>query len=179
MKTSKITFVFDLDDTVINSRHRTPNFPDGTLNLQAYIESHTPENVAKDTLLPLADTMRSLIQGGHKVAIITARFMKECDYEYLRQYGIRPRHIYSRDRTSKAHQSMRDGEYKAEWIKRLPRTLARNHIIMFDDAKPVKSTLRKMGVTVLCGHKVNAKLQKIRDAALFETGWPLPCNKYW
>lgn len=159
----KITFIFDLDETVIDSSHRTPNFPDGSLNLQAYIEKHTPENVAKDTLLPLADTMKQLMQVGHKVAIITARFMHDCDYEYLQANGIRTRHIYSRDRTTKKHQALRDGEYKAEWIRRLPKTLAKNHIIMFDDAKPVKSALRKMGLTVLCGIKVNAKLQQLRN----------------
>lgn len=155
----KITLIFDLDETVIDSSHRTPNFPDGTLNLAAYIINHTPENVAKDTLLPLAKIMQNAIASGYKVAILTARDMKQCDYDFLAENGISPRHIYSRDkcRTVK-HYKMKDGEYKATWFKKMPKSLTQRHCIMFDDAKPVKSAMRKIGVTCLCAHKVNKKL---------------------
>ncbi len=154
----KITLIFDLDETVIDSSHRTPNFPDGTLNLAAYIEKHTPENVAKDKLLPLASLMQSAIQQGYKVAILTARDMQRCDYEYLETFGIRPRHIYSRDRATRAHYALRDGPYKAHWFSLLPQSLTRNHCIMFDDARSVKTAMRAIGVTCLCAHKINARL---------------------
>jgi FMN phosphatase YigB (HAD superfamily) len=166
MLNRKVTVIFDLDETVINSSHRTPNNDDGTLNLQAYIALHTPENVAKDVLLPLARTMQRLIAEGHKVAIITARDMAACDYEYLAANGIKPKHIYSRDKAGKKHYRMRDGEYKVEWIRRLPKTLLANHIIMFDDAKPVKSALRKLGIVCICGIKVNKKLDKLSSYIL-------------
>lgn len=158
------TLIFDLDETVIDSSHRTPNFPDGTLNLKAYIASHTPENVAKDKLLPLARTMRRAILAGYKVAILTARDMQECDYEYLSQNGIAPRHIYSRDnyRVTAKHYKMRDGEYKAHWYGLLPRSLVvGKHVIMFDDSKPVKTAMRAIGITCLCAHKVNRKLYQL------------------
>ena len=48
--------IFDLDGTVIDSSHRTPNKPDGTLDLEGYFELRTRKNIFKDTLLPLADT---------------------------------------------------------------------------------------------------------------------------
>lgn len=156
-----LTLIFDLDETVINSSHRTPNFPDGTLNLQKYIENHTPENVAKDTLLPLAKVMQQAILQGYKVAILTARDMLPCDYEFLENNGIKPRHIYSRDKCkTKKHYKMRDGEYKAFWFSKMPKTLTSKFCIMFDDAKPVKKAMRALGVVCLCAHKINHKLSQ-------------------
>lgn len=159
MKNKKITLVFDLDETVINSSHRTPNFPDGTLNLQAYRENHTAENVAKDTLLPLARTMQKAIENGYNVAILTARDMKQCDYAFLARHGIYARFIYSRDKCkTKKHYNMRDGDYKVTWFKKFPKTLTKNHVIMFDDSKVVKKAMREIGVVCLCAHKINSKL---------------------
>ncbi len=159
LEESSANAAFDLDETVINSSHRTPNHADGTLNLDAYIALHTPENVAKDTLLPLAATMQRAIAAGYKVAILTARDMSECDYEFLKEKGIHTQYIYSRDRCkTKSHYSMRDGPYKAYWFYLMPKELTRNHCIMFDDAKPVKTSMRALGVTTMCAQKLNKKL---------------------
>lgn len=159
MKTqNRITVVFDLDETVINSKHRTPNNPDGTLNLAGYIENHTPENVAKDTLLPLAREMQRLIKQGYHVAILTARDMHSCDYEYLKQNGIDAGLIMSRDQVANDHYKMGDGAYKARWLRIMFGDLSRP-MVMFDDAPPVKAALRKMGIPVLCAHKINRRLQ--------------------
>ena len=154
-------FIFDLDETVIDSRHRTPNNPDGTLNLAAYIERHTPENVARDTLLPLANVMRDLIARGEKVWILTARDMMQCDYDFLAQHGLTAAKIMSRDQCRSAkHYKSGDGEYKRKWLAPLRnlKQFAKAHFIMFDDAKPVLSTMRKMGITCLNAHTVNRNL---------------------
>lgn len=152
------TVIFDLDDTVINSRHRTPNHPDGTLNLAAYIESHTPENVAKDTLLPLARTMQRMIKAGYVVVVLTARHMHKCDYDYLKDNGLLPHIVLSREQVGPAHYKMGDGDYKARWLRVMMGYFPKAPIIMFDDAAPVKSVLRKLGIPVICGHKVNRRL---------------------
>lgn len=154
----RITVVFDLDETVINSKHRTPNYPDGTLNLQGYIENHTPENVAKDTLLPLAREMQRMIKQGYHVAILTARDMHACDYEYLAKNGLAAHMIMSRDQVANDHYRLKDGEYKARWLRIMFGDLSQP-MVMFDDAAPVKSALRKLGIPVLCAHKVNRRLQ--------------------
>jgi hypothetical protein len=152
--------IFDLDETVIDSRHRTPNNPDGTLNLAAYIERHTAENVAKDTLLPLARVMRAAYNAGAYVIVLTARDMKDCDYAFLRDKGLPYHKIMSRDRANEKHYKMSDGDYKARWI--LPflnlKQFRNKPVIMFDDAKPVKARLRKH-FPVLCAHKANARIK--------------------
>jgi len=159
MKNQKTAIVFDLDETVIDSTHRTPNFADGTLNLEAYILSHTPENVAKDKLLPLARTMQNVINSGYTVAILTARDMLPCDYEFLAQHGILAKHIYSRDKCkTKKHYQMRDGEYKVAWLQKIAKKVTSKHVIMFDDSKVVKKAMRQAGIVCICAHKVNKRL---------------------
>jgi hypothetical protein len=160
-KNKKITLIFDLDETTINSTHRTPNFPDGTLDLLSYKKNHTDENVAKDTLLPLAKIMQNAIESGYNVAILTARDMKQCDYAFLARNGIYPKYIYSRDKCkTKKHYNMKDGEYKTTWFSKMPKTLTKNQVIMFDDSKVVKKAMREIGVVCLCAHKINRKLLK-------------------
>ena len=152
--------IYDLDETVINSAHRTPNNPDGTLNLPAYIALHSPDNVMKDTLLPLSKVMRDRYNAGDYIIVLTARDMKECDYVFLMAHQLPYHKIMSRDQCkTKRHYSMKDGEYKEYWIKSFLnlRQFKNKHIIMFDDAKPVKSVLRKM-FPVICAHKANRKV---------------------
>jgi hypothetical protein len=81
-------YIFDLDGTVIDSDHRTPNNPDGTLNLEGYFAKKSRQNIFKDTLLPLAKVMRSAWEGGDYVAIATARDMGKDDYDYLAHHGL-------------------------------------------------------------------------------------------
>lgn len=153
--------IFDLDETVIDSRHRTPNNPDGTLDLTGYIARHTPENVFRDTLLPLADIMRACYARGDYVVVLTARDMKDCDYEYLDEHGLHYHKIMSRDQAKPSHYAMRDGDYKYRWIRPLLnlRQFIGASVVMFDDAVPVKSRLRKL-FPVLCAHKINARLSR-------------------
>lgn len=144
MSAKKAILIFDLDGTVIDSHHRTPLFPDGTLNLAAYIEKHTPENVAKDTLLPLARIMKAAWQAGHEVWVCTARDMHAEDYAFLEKHGLYYHKIFSRDQCkTESHYKMRDGEYKAKWLNLLNLKQYKDRlVVMFDDAKPVMSKLR-------------------------------------
>lgn len=162
MKTQKKlpTVIFDLDDTVINSRHRQPNNPDGTLNLQAYILLHTPENVAKDTLLPLASVMQRMIASREYIVIVlTARHMHKCDYEFLERNGLMPNIVLSREQVTESHYKMGDGDYKTRWFKIMQGYFPKDRaVIMFDDAAPVKKAMRALGIPTLCGHKVNRRL---------------------
>lgn len=158
--------VFDLDETVINSAHRSPNKPDGSLDLAAYIAKHTRKNVFLDKLLPLARSLKKAVQAGRKVVILTARDMSKADYDYLFFHGLVNFNtlILSRDKASKKHYKMRDGEYKLYWLKKAG--LLDKKLIIFDDAKPVKKVLRGAGLVVLCPHKINKKLAQTQKIVL-------------
>ena len=82
------TYIFDLDHTVIDSSHRQLTKADGSLDLAHWIENNTPQKIAADKLLPLADTMRERIAHGREVIICTARVMGEHDYQFLKDHGL-------------------------------------------------------------------------------------------
>ena len=53
-------FIFDLDGTTIDSSHRQNTLPDGSLNLDAWVRNNTPEKIARDSLLPMAESWKTI-----------------------------------------------------------------------------------------------------------------------
>ncbi len=81
-------FIYDLDHTVIDSRHRQATLPNGDLDLAHWIENSTPEKVAADKLLPLAGHWKTQRARGCEIVVCTARVMGEADYRYLADHGL-------------------------------------------------------------------------------------------
>ena len=99
MKKTQI-FIFDLDDTVIDSSHRaTLTVENGqvVLDLNAWRKDSTYENIMKDSLLPLSNYMRECINAEHTyVWVCTARNMQTADHDYLAKHGLTPNLVLSR-----------------------------------------------------------------------------------
>lgn len=155
MKTKEL-HIFDLDDTVVDSAHRTPYKENGDLDLFKYREMISHENIMNDTLLPLFDIMREFIEDGKEVAIITARRLTKSDYLMLRRNGIRTPYIGSRDKLYKlthisncahTHFKMKDGEYKRIWFKDIKNKYPINeyNIYMYDDNQNVLKVAEEEG----------------------------------
>ena len=70
-------FIFDLDGTTIDSRHRQGE------TLEDWFRLNTPENVARDKPLLLAKAIRDLWESGFHVLICTSRTLSAWDMEYL------------------------------------------------------------------------------------------------
>ena len=130
--------IFDLDETVIDSSHRTPNKPDGTLNLSKYFELKNRENIFKDSLLPLAEKMKELYASGeYHVVICTARHMDKDDYDFLEHHGLKFHEIFERGNVRKEHHyTLSDAEYKTKMLKKYKNT----PYTFYDDAEPVINT---------------------------------------
>ncbi len=94
----KQIFIFDLDDTVIDSSHRATLKSDAIeLDLDAWRRDSTRENIMKDSLLPLANFMRECIQAEHTfVWVCTARNMQQADHDFLAINGLTPNLVLSR-----------------------------------------------------------------------------------
>jgi FMN phosphatase YigB (HAD superfamily) len=133
-RVSKKTAVFDLDGTIINSDHRTPNNADGTLDLKRYFENKTRESIFRDTLLPLADKMKQMYDSGqYHIVICTAREMNQDDFDFLDYHGIKYHEIYERnDIRKKYHWALPDAQYKTKQLKKYKNT----SYTFYDDAKP-------------------------------------------
>jgi phosphoglycolate phosphatase-like HAD superfamily hydrolase len=154
----KSIVIFDLDETVVDSAHRTPNHPDGTLNLPLYLQLKTRENTLQDGLLPLADLWRSLDLSEVYVVVCTARTWADFDQEFLDMHGLRAHKIIAR--FTEADKTMRDADLKRKKLSKLFNLRQFRDLpkVMFDDAKPVISEMRKMGISCLNSHKINRRL---------------------
>jgi FMN phosphatase YigB (HAD superfamily) len=155
----KRVVIFDLDETVVDSAHRTPNNADGTLNLPLYLTLKTRENTMRDGLLPLAAFWKSLDLSETYVVVCTARTWADFDQEFLDTHGLRAHKIIAR--FTPAQCKMRDPELKSRGLRKLfaLRQFRSLPKYMFEDAKPVISAMREMGIVCLNSHKVNARLQ--------------------
>ena len=78
--------VFDLDGCVINSLHRYRTKSCGTrIDLKYWRENCTPEQIMKDTLLPLAGFYKRLVnQQKEKILIATSRVMSDTDFSFIK-----------------------------------------------------------------------------------------------
>ncbi|AUG85024.1 deoxynucleoside-5'-monophosphatase [Vibrio phage Ceto] len=165
-------YVFDLDGTTIDSFHRVAPCLDsnGNLNLDKYIkEACTPEKVANDTLLPLAGYMQQLIKDGQIVIILTARYMLNHDYVYLRKNQLRTPIICSRDQLSRVFgegnaariSAMSDAPYKRQWFEHLFASMP--HVTewsFFDDHDGILEMANSLkGVTATDAKLMNELLQ--------------------
>ena len=94
----KQIFIFDLDDTVIDSSHRATLKSDAIeLDLDAWRRDSTYENIMKDSLLPLANFMRECIANPNTyVWVCTARNMAQADHDFLSIHGLTPNLVLSR-----------------------------------------------------------------------------------
>ena len=151
--------VFDLDETVIDSKHRTPNRPDGTLDLDRYFAMKNRESIFRDTLLPLADTFKRLDRKENYVVICTARAMNQDDWDYLAHHGLDAHLVLCRPEDG-SENHIKDPVLKARKIQRL-RNLKQfrgKPVVMFDDSPPVIRKMREIGVQCLNAIKVNKTL---------------------
>lgn len=152
--------VFDLDDTIIDSAHRTPSRPDGTLDLDRYFQLKNRKSIFKDTLLPLADTFKALDRSENYVVICTARAMNQDDWDFLAAHGLDAHLVLCRPLDG-SENHIKDAALKARKIQRL-RNLKQflgKPVVMFDDATPVIRKMREIGVACLNAVKVNQRLQ--------------------
>ena len=139
-------YIFDLDNTVIDSGHRTPYFPNGDLNLVEYLKNCTRENVMKDGLFPLANFMRRKIRERRDTVVIcTAREMRFADWTYITKHGLRPDICLSRNHIDKDHFFMSDGPYKVRHLSCFTSgEFADFPKIMFDDNLAVVAAVSQM-----------------------------------
>lgn len=149
--------IFDLDGTVIDTSHRYRNKPDGTIDLDYWFANSTPENIARDKLLPLADEWRRYWnEGQHTIVVCTARSWERhplmtCEpgpiYEaFLRDNGLHCHALLHRVMAGPDHEMLSDGDLKTrllnDWAER--EGLApdwRKRAVMYDDNRAVISQM--------------------------------------
>ena len=93
---SKRVPVFDMDGVFADARHRQICKPDGSLDLDKYRENSTVEKIARDSPLPMIETLQMLSELGVDYHICTARVVCTGTEKWLENHGITPKSIMSR-----------------------------------------------------------------------------------
>lgn len=139
--------IYDLDGTMICSKHRAITKADGSLDLDKWIENCTKEKIFGDSLLPLAGLCKSQIEAPDTTVIAcTARVMSIWDYAFLRNHGIKFDAIISRPVGCMTS----DHIMKLEFLKMFLWKIPGRDVIMYDDNDAVRDTLSAhLGITCL------------------------------
>ena len=145
--------IFDLDGTVICSKHRHAALPNGDIDLVHWVENSTPRKIAADSLLPLVNKLRTLYAKGHKVIICTARVMSRHDYQFLLRNNIPFDWVISRPKGC----TTPDAELKREKLERL---FARLNVKpgcaqMWDDNDKVLTAAKAIGIKTHDAKRLN------------------------
>ena len=150
-------FIFDLDHTSICASHRGAFDSAGNGCLRCWKQLSTPENIAKDKLLPLGEQWRWLLRKGATIVVCTSRMMQAADYDMLRAHGLGWHYMLSRTD---------DGEPTPQMKKRLLGTLPGGwsqvcrSSVMFDDDVNVIQYLTAHGLRVHNALTLNDWLQE-------------------
>lgn len=131
-------FIFDLDQTLIDSSHRTAKaIKNGVFCIDTYKnQCNTPELIARDQLLPLSRYAQKLLSKGEQFAIITARFLTDADHSFLIEHELinHTTIILGRESVTQDVRALGDVTYKLHQFDRLQRiTGASSGYVMFDD----------------------------------------------
>lgn len=153
-------FIFDLDQTVIDSSHRQITRPDGSLDLLAWRQNNTRANIMRDKLLPLANQWRRLAKKNVTIVVCTARVMGQHDYDFLAEHGLRWDACLSRP----AGNTTPDAELKEKLLRKYatarPMSWARfcATSVFYDDNKNVLAMLDRIGIRAYDSLTLNERL---------------------
>lgn len=154
--------IFDLDHTVICSKHRQLTFSDGSLDLEHWLENCTPEKIAADSLLPLADSMKRFYAEGHTIVVCTAR-SGECvnDKLFLETKGLRYHYWLSRGDS----QEEGDADLKVRLLSEFAisqgfASIAAMRAVMFDDNVKVIQAMQANSITCFDAISYNRQLAR-------------------
>jgi len=154
--------IWDLDGTVIDSSHRYSTLANGDIDLPRWIADNTRENIANDSLLPLARLMRSNYQQGDIVIICTARVLGVWDHVFLADHGIKAHFILSRALgDNRGDAEMKRSKLLALFSDlKIPFARWTRNATFYDDNMGVLEMAEKMGIRTKNAVQLNLQLTK-------------------
>lgn len=151
--------IFDLDGTVIDSTHRQATKADGSLDLDHWFENNTQEKILRDSLLPLAESMRALASIGHNIVVCTARAIQQADKLFLAINRLPYNTLLHREiGNMEGDASLKIRLLETYFIGEGFNCAADAKAIMFDDNLKVIDAMVSIGIKCYDATKINAKI---------------------
>ena len=80
----KAIHIYDIDGVLVDSSHRYRNKPDGSIDIDYWFSMATAENIAKDSLLPMAAQYKADLDNPEIYTVIcTSRAAKKADFDFI------------------------------------------------------------------------------------------------
>jgi len=151
---SQLVIAIDLDQTVIDSKHRVKFKSNGEFDLDNWIEnSNKWEVVSKDTLLPLASLYREFRNTGFSIICVTARKMQDADFRFLKEHNLEFDMILHREDSQDL-----DNVLKSERLTKYFEDSDKIPFMAFDDKQENLEIFDKFGFRTFHANYINAKL---------------------
>ncbi len=147
--------VFDLDQTVINSLHRTPLDANGKVIISEYVKRQTEDYIMQDTLLPLANLMQQAYINNIYIIICTARNMTIHDYNFLSRNNLQYNEIFERGNVPKEISNLPDAQFKTKCLNKFKNM----QYTFYDDSDEVIELFRTYpNVTMIDSKELNEEI---------------------
>lgn len=130
--------IFDLDGTVVDSSHRYLADANGTVNLSHWRANSTPQNIQRDSELPLANHWRALHRNGSPIVVCTARVMKSADFQWLLSRKLYADVMLCRNGESDTRSGV---EQKLQQLKRF--SPLKQSVTFWEDNPEISEAIRK------------------------------------
>jgi hypothetical protein len=151
--------VFDLDNTVVDSRHRTPIL-NGGVDVEGFLKMQTRDNIYKDKLLPLSRLMKENFSS-HHIVVCTARHMTHHDYDFLSDSGLCFHEIFERGNVDPKIASMPDAEYKLACLT----PFMNQRFTFFDDNESVIQAFSRISNVTMIDSKIENNIEILAQDA--------------
>ena len=137
---NKTIFIFDLDQTTINSEHRV-----GHGSLTSWVRNSTRENIMNDELMFLSQFIGILNNVGFQVIVCTSRVLGKDDWEFLYTKMYLPSDV----KVIHRHEgdTREPNLYKKERLSYLAnfKQYSKKDKILIDDNSDVRKSFRELG----------------------------------
>jgi FMN phosphatase YigB (HAD superfamily) len=151
-------FIFDLDDTIINSKHRYKTLPNGDIDLAHWLKvAKIREQVFRDTLLPLSKIWYGALALGATVTIATARTMSRHDFDFLKHHKLHHHHAVYRRNGDNSPDALLKAEGLISLFNRAPH-LRPERSVMYDDNTSVRESIGLLGIRTIDPVPLNKRM---------------------
>jgi hypothetical protein len=156
-----LTYIFDLDGTVIDSSHRQAARADGTLDLDHWKANNTRRKIMADSLLPLARVWRMAYYRPAPVHVLTARVIGQDDLDFLNRNDLPFHFMHSRPEGN----TMPDHALKWLLLRMHCQDIGKTwnqfrvNAVFFEDAPKTLELMRNKGLTCFDSIGYNAIMQ--------------------
>lgn len=152
--------LYDLDDTLCDSRHRTTYLSDGTVDVEEWIKNSTPEKTHLDNLIyPMTKILMSTLSKKEFINVcITSRELYQSDMDFFKKHNIHFDKYLHRGQVHKEYRKIEADELKNMLLNIYLRNNPNKPGFGFDDLESNLKVFAKHNFKTFNAKKINQSI---------------------